>query len=158
MKQNPSTKALLLLLEVNALGPSRPGSDLLDPLANLRARLKEGLGVGTHQVVDDREVVEISQSEAITSEELGFGEPRLVDIQDPDELAFEILDSGRIGGHAKHAFEDTLECDLRGDRVKLLTFNLKPDLCGGLEFLAALAEKLLAFVAVLLRYVLCDGS
>lgn len=136
MKQNHRPKPCLLLLELNDLSPSRPGSDLLDPLANLGARLKEGLGLATHQVVDDREVVEISQSEAITSQELGFGEPRLVDIQDSDEFTFELLYSGRIGGHPEHAFEDTLEGDLGGDRVELLTFDLKPDLGECLDFVA----------------------
>lgn len=148
----------LLLLEVNNLSPSRPGSDLLNPLANLRARVKEHLGVSAHQVMDGWEVVKISKSEAITSQEVRFGEPSLVDIQDFLELTFELLDSGRVSGHAEHAFKDTLEGKLRGVRVKLLTFDLNPNVGGCLHFLAAWAEKLFTFLTVFLSYVLCDGS
>lgn len=108
--------------------------------------------------MDGWEVVKISQSEAITSQELRFGEPSLVDIQDLDELAFKLLDSGRVSGHTEHAFKDTLESNLRGDRVKLLTFNFNPNLSGSLYFLAAWAGELLTLLTVFLCYVTCDGS
>jgi len=100
--------------------------------------------------MDGWEVVKISKSEGITSQELRFGEPSLVDIQDFLELTFELLDSGRVSGHAEHAFKDTLEGKLRGVRVKLLTFNLKPYVSGCLDFLAVLGDKLFTFLTVFL--------